>query len=229
MTSNEMELQPWAIPWFRSRSEDQQELISEKYQRNSNTNLDIRKLVTQAAKEWLIVMYYDEIDTYRHKNPDINSLSASVGGEKFGITWSRTWFGKWWNHFSELEKGQIFSTYISERGGFVDTKVPPTEQMKMWMEGFYTTEIKNWIDSQLKVAVNHPSHYGGDTTYEAIKVIEAWELDFPLGNTVKYISRAGKKDPTKELEDLEKAAWYLNRKIENLKSKKNELLSKSNS
>jgi hypothetical protein len=63
--------------------------------------------------------------------------------------------------------------------------------------------------------INHPQHYGGaDNPYEAIKVIEAWELDFKLGNTVKYISRAGKKNPEKELEDLKKAAWYLNRKIE---------------
>lgn len=66
--------------------------------------------------------------------------------------------------------------------------------------------------------VDHPPHYGGkDSPYEAIKVIEAWGLDFYLGNTVKYISRAGKKDPSKELEDLEKAAWYLQRKIEKLK------------
>ena len=43
-------------------------------------------------------------------------------------------------------------------------------------------------------AVDHPSHYGGaDNPYEAIKVIEAWQLGFCLGNTVKYISRAGKK------------------------------------
>lgn len=65
--------------------------------------------------------------------------------------------------------------------------------------------------------VNHPPHYGGDTTYETIKVIHAWGLGFNLGNTVKYISRAGKKDPAKELEDLEKALFYLNREIENLK------------
>jgi hypothetical protein len=65
--------------------------------------------------------------------------------------------------------------------------------------------------------VNNPEHYGGATNiYEAIKVIESWDLDFHLGNTVKYISRAGKKNPEKELEDLKKAAWYLQRKIENL-------------
>lgn len=61
-------------------------------------------------------------------------------------------------------------------------------------------------------AVHHPAHYGGDTPYEAIKVIEAWNLGFCLGNTVKYISRAGKKnDP--ELQDLKKARWYLDRRI----------------
>lgn len=68
-------------------------------------------------------------------------------------------------------------------------------------------------------SVNHPQHYGGDTAYEAIKVIEAWGLDFCLGNTVKYISRAGKKDASKTLEDLKKAQWYLNRRIEQLEKK----------
>jgi hypothetical protein len=68
-----------------------------------------------------------------------------------------------------------------------------------------------------KEMVNHPEHYGGlENVYEAIKVIENWNLDFHLGNTVKYISRAGKKGVNKELEDLKKAKFYLDRKIENL-------------
>jgi hypothetical protein len=68
-----------------------------------------------------------------------------------------------------------------------------------------------------KEMVNNPDHYGGvDNPYEAIKVIEAWDLDFHLGNTVKYISRAGKKETDKELQDLKKAAWYLQRRIDNL-------------
>lgn len=61
----------------------------------------------------------------------------------------------------------------------------------------------------MSTQIDHPQHYGGDTVYEAIKVIEAWELGFHLGNTVKYISRAGKKEPDKFIEDLEKAQWYL--------------------
>lgn len=68
-------------------------------------------------------------------------------------------------------------------------------------------------------AVNHPSHYGGEQNpYEAIKVIEAWSLGFCLGNCVKYISRAGKKDDI--IQDLEKAKWYLQREIDKLKEKK---------
>lgn len=64
--------------------------------------------------------------------------------------------------------------------------------------------------------VNHPEHYGGgDNPYEAIKIIEALNLNFHLGNTVKYISRAGKKEPEKVLQDLRKAAWYLDREIKN--------------
>lgn len=60
--------------------------------------------------------------------------------------------------------------------------------------------------------INHPSHYGGENNeYEAIKVIEAWQLDFCLGNAVKYISRAGKKDDM--VQDLKKAKWYIERKI----------------
>lgn len=63
--------------------------------------------------------------------------------------------------------------------------------------------------------VDHPQHYGGaDNPYEAIKVIEAWGLGFNLGNTVKYISRAGKKDDL--LQDLKKARWYLDREIANM-------------
>lgn len=67
--------------------------------------------------------------------------------------------------------------------------------------------------------VNHPAHYGGaDNAYEAIKVIEAWNLDFCLGNVIKYISRAGKKEGNSLIQDLEKAKWYLERRIQELKN-----------
>ena len=70
-----------------------------------------------------------------------------------------------------------------------------------------------------KEMVNHPEYYGGsENKYEAIKVIDAWDLGFSLGNPVKYISRSGKKDKDKEIQDLKKAAWYLQHHIENLET-----------
>lgn len=62
--------------------------------------------------------------------------------------------------------------------------------------------------------VNHPDYYGGaDNPYEAIKIIDAWKLNFCLGNVLKYLLRAGKKSPN-QLGDLEKARWYLDHEIE---------------
>ena len=67
--------------------------------------------------------------------------------------------------------------------------------------------------------VDHPSHYGGkNNLYEAIKVIEAWDLGFNLGNSIKYISRAEKKN--NKLEDLEKASWYIKREINKIKNER---------
>lgn len=68
--------------------------------------------------------------------------------------------------------------------------------------------------------VNHPKHYLKDSGHEVIDVIDAWELDFKLGNAVKYIARAGKKDKHKSIEDLNKAVWYINNFIEKLKEEK---------
>jgi len=73
-----------------------------------------------------------------------------------------------------------------------------------------------------KEMVNHPEHYGGEeNVYEVVKVAEAWGLDMDayLFNVVKYVARAGKKDSDKELQDLKKALWYLERKIQNLEKK----------
>jgi phage FluMu protein Com len=66
--------------------------------------------------------------------------------------------------------------------------------------------------------VNAPKHYRAGETYETIRVIEAWGLGYNLGCCVKYISRCGKKD--NHIQDLEKARWYLDREITNLKARK---------
>lgn len=64
--------------------------------------------------------------------------------------------------------------------------------------------------------IDHPSHYT-DGKIETIDYIEDKKLSYHLGNAVKYISRAGKKNPDKYTEDLQKAVWYLNREIERVK------------
>lgn len=64
--------------------------------------------------------------------------------------------------------------------------------------------------SDTKEMVNHPDHYQGNGI-EVIDVIEAFDLGFCLGNTIKYILRCGKKDAA--LQELKKARWYLDREI----------------
>lgn len=73
------------------------------------------------------------------------------------------------------------------------------------------------IERREEKAVNHPDYYKGNGI-EAIEVIEAWELGFNLGNVVKYIARAGRKTAD-SLQDLRKAAWYLDREIKRINSK----------
>ncbi len=73
--------------------------------------------------------------------------------------------------------------------------------------------MKVYDSTKDKDPINNPSHYASGKI-EVIEAIEDWKLCGHLFNVVKYVARAGKKDPFKEIEDLEKARWYLNRKIE---------------
>jgi hypothetical protein len=62
--------------------------------------------------------------------------------------------------------------------------------------------------------VNHPSHY---TAYKGLEIIDLTEqMNFNRGNAVKYIARAGLKDPSSEVQDLEKARWYIDREIQRI-------------
>lgn len=78
----------------------------------------------------------------------------------------------------------------------------------------YLNNIRKKIEPKPEADnVNHPSHYT-DGKIEVIDFIEDKKLPYHLGNVIKYISRAGKKSPNTELEDLKKAQWYLNRYVE---------------
>jgi len=72
----------------------------------------------------------------------------------------------------------------------------------------------------MKENVNHPDHYHKESGYEVIEVLNSWNLNFELGNAVKYIARAGKKNKEKYVEDLQKAIWYINYEIEKQKNDK---------
>lgn len=74
---------------------------------------------------------------------------------------------------------------------------------------------KETITFKPKETVNHPDHYLGDRQFEPIDVINDWNLNFQTGNAVKYISRVGRKG--KDIEDLEKAIWYLQYEVKKLK------------
>ena len=80
------------------------------------------------------------------------------------------------------------------------------ELVRMWLE-------RKCKDNPPADNVNHPSHYTSGKI-EVIDFIEDKELGFHLGNAVKYISRAGRKDANKTIEDLRKATWYINRQIQ---------------
>ena len=88
------------------------------------------------------------------------------------------------------------------------------ELVRMWLE-------RKCKDNPPADNVNHPSHYTSGKI-EVIDFIEDKELGFHLGNAVKYISRAGRKNPDKIVEDLQKAVWYINREIGRLEGMKND-------
>ena len=74
-----------------------------------------------------------------------------------------------------------------------------------WLEGGNKME-------EVNRNVSHPSHY--NQGIEAIDIIESWNLNFSLGNAIKYILRSPYKG--KQIEDLEKARWYIDREINRL-------------
>lgn len=116
----------------------------------------------------------------------------------------------WWRQYDgEMVRGGILTGFFEDRQkAFVSFGIGEKS------DGVVDCQSLTWADDDARPEkINHPSHYGGDTVYEAIKVIEAWRLGFNLGNTVKYIARAEHKGAT--LEDLKKAAWYLAREISN--------------
>ena len=111
---------------------------------------------------------------------------------------------------------EVTESAMAPEGTFVvridgmDVSTPP-----FGLVNVYAHEVEIFPEKKEEDMVNHPSHYT-DGQYECIDYMEArgYTLDGYVFNAVKYLSRAGKKDPNKKKEDIQKAIWYLERKRE---------------
>lgn len=131
-----------------------------------------------------------KINAYMANNPD---AKTSVVAKKFGVSMASV--------YQRRSNMKLAATKVVKHGR--PRQIP-------------STLVPNAVMSMAVYAddkINHPSHYkvGG---IETIDFIEAKQLDYHLGNVVKYISRADHKD--EKLENLKKAQWYLNRAVANL-------------
>jgi len=125
------------------------------------------------------------------------------------------------------EKRKILNAYCDNA---VDCKKCLLNRKNKWTVPCEFTDCPNFenspeseLDEALKIIhgvtddpVNHPSHYNKGKIEVAVFIADQ-KLNFDRGNAVKYICRAGSKDPEKEIQDLEKAIWYINHEIKMLK------------
>ena len=106
----------------------------------------------------------------------------------------------------------VIDPLTSSQNEFYNNQLKKIDQML----DICNKQIRENDNNRNKEMINHPSHYNMGK-FEAIDVIEDWQLNFNLGNTVKYISRAGHKDNI--IQDLKKALWYLDREIKRLEKR----------
>ena len=83
----------------------------------------------------------------------------------------------------------------------------------------FRESMEKTVEKETIEMVNHPKHYQSKHGVEVIDIIEEFGLGFHLGNVIKYVLRAGHK--SNELEDLDKAKWYLERVIDIKKTENN--------
>lgn len=143
-------------------------------------------------------------------------MRASDG---FSYELTESEFDKIMTYYRNMGKAVVTEQELAEafRSG-VHLRAQDTSGVKFNRE--YLQEIADAgipTEDELNDSVNRPAHYTSGKI-ELTDFIIDQELDFCSGNVVKYVVRAGKKDPAKEIEDLKKAQWYLARKIKELES-----------
>jgi len=115
-------------------------------------------------------------------------------------------------------KGEAYEWIDNHNDRLEGKEKPNRARPKKRVKEFAKFPKKAKVKGSKASQVDHPSHYNTGKI-EVIDYIEDQELNFNLGNVVKYVSRAGKKNPDAIQQDLEKALWYLNREIENFNKK----------
>lgn len=85
------------------------------------------------------------------------------------------------------------------------------------LEGLYDIMLFRKVENVVKSTIK-PSHYNSGK-FDVIEFCNENNVEFWCGNVIKYCVRAGKKDKSKEIEDLQKASEYIRRRIEFLKNK----------
>ena len=132
---------------------------------------------------------------------------------------------------SECDNWEKRKKMLEENGWLYDKLLWKSDRL-WWKDDIYACEFTlkamldneflDFTDSKYKPtkqdAINHPSYYT-DGKIEVSDFIADKNLNFFRGNVVKYVARAGKKDSSKEVEDLKKAAWYIGREIERVDGK----------
>lgn len=153
----------------------------------------------------------------KHTSEDYLKLHNSCGlkvGDKVKVLRAaedceQGWSNSWADSMDEYIGSEAYIMDDDSASGFALTPPDP--------DGFYF--LFPYFVLKKVESDTTPSYYGGkEDPYEAIKVIQEWDLGFELGNVLKYISRAGKKTPD-ALSDLKKAAEYLQYEIQKREKK----------
>ena len=142
-------------------------------------------------------------------------LSAPEVAKKLKIKTARVHTVKWLDKKKKPSKIVKAVTEVKQALDALEKKPKVYKSLDDKVEWIEKKPTKLLVQPQFAKAaldlINNPPHYraGG---VETIDFIEAKDLNYRLGNVIKYVSRAGRKD-TDAVQDLEKAAWYLQREI----------------
>lgn len=113
---------------------------------------------------------------------------------------------------SILIEGQVYPPGTHPLNTPINLTAPESVSIDEFADSVKRALDAEEFEEKLNDPVNHPAHYT-DGKIEVSDFIADKDFNFFRGNAIKYISRAGKKDPSREQEDLEKAIWYLQREI----------------